>query len=158
MIPSVLLPRKVRLPMSHTDSVSRSQDLVWLLSGLIDRVPDTRSALLLSSDGLPKAAHGLDGDGADHLAAVASGLFSLARSAGSRFDGNDGVRQVVVELNASLLFVSAAGSGAVLAVLAGKAADPGVLGYEMAQMVKSVRPYLSTPARQDAEFPGTHGR
>jgi len=144
--------------MSRTDPARTSQDLVWLLSGLIDRVPDTKSALLLSSDGLRKAAHRLDDDGADHLAAVASGLFSLARSAGTRFGGGDGVRQVVAELDESLLFVSAAGSGAVLAVIAGKAADPGVLGYEMAQMVKSVRPYLSTPARQEAEFPGVHGR
>jgi predicted regulator of Ras-like GTPase activity (Roadblock/LC7/MglB family) len=144
--------------MSRTDSVRTSQDLVWLLSGLIDRVPGTKSALLLSSDGLRKAAHGLDDDGADHLAAVASGLFSLARSAGTRFDGSDGVRQVVAELDESLLFVSAAGSGAVLAVLAGRSTDPGVLGYEMAQMVKSVRPYLSTPARQEAEFPGSYGR
>jgi hypothetical protein len=47
----------------------------------------------------------------------------------------------------------------VLAVIAGKAADPGVLGYEMAQLVKSVRPYLSTPARQEAAaFPGALGR
>ncbi|WP_436535830.1 roadblock/LC7 domain-containing protein [Actinoplanes sp. HUAS TT8] len=144
--------------MSRTDPARPAQDLVWLLSGLVDRVPDTRSALLLSSDGLRKAAHGLDDDGADHLAAVASGLFSLARSAGTRFDGSDGVRQVVAELEESLLFVTAAGSGAVLAVLAGKAADPGVLGYEMAHMVKSVRPYLSTPARNEAELPGPRGR
>ncbi|XVU27942.1 roadblock/LC7 domain-containing protein [Actinoplanes sp. CA-054009] len=144
--------------MSRTDSARPSQDLVWLLSGLVDRVPDTRSALLLSSDGLRKAAHGLDDDGADHLAAIASGLFSLARSAGSRFGGGDGVRQVVAELDETLLFVSAAGSGAVLAVVAGKAADPGVLGYEMAQLVKSVRPYLSTPARQEPEFLGAPAR
>lgn len=144
--------------MSGIEAVRTSQDLVWLLSGLIDRVPGTRSALLLSSDGLRKAAHGLDDDGADHLAAIASGLFSLARSAGTRFGGSDGVRQVVAELDESLLFVSAAGSGAVLAVIAGKAADPGVLGYEMAQMVKSVRPYLSTPSRREAEYPGVAGR
>jgi predicted regulator of Ras-like GTPase activity (Roadblock/LC7/MglB family) len=144
--------------MSPLDPARTSQDLVWLLSGLIDRVPGTTSALLLSSDGLRKAAHGLDDDGADHLAAVASGLFSLARSAGTRFDGNDKVRQVVAELNASLLFVSAAGSGAVLAVVAQKAADAGVLGYEMAQMVKSVRPYLSTPARQESGSLGVRAR
>ena len=144
--------------MSRTDTARTSQDLVWLLSGLIDRVPDARSALLLSSDGLRKAAHGLDDDGADHLAAIASGLFSLARSAGARFGGGDGVRQVVAELDESLLFVTTAGSGAVLAVIAGRAADPGVLGYEMAQMVKSVRPYLSTPTRQEVEFPGVRGR
>jgi predicted regulator of Ras-like GTPase activity (Roadblock/LC7/MglB family) len=144
--------------MLTTDPVHPSQDVVWLLSGLVDRVPDTRSALLLSSDGLRKAAHGLDDDGADHLAAIASGLFSLARSAGTRFGGTDVVRQVVAELEDSLLFVSAAGSGAVLAVIAGKEADPGVLGYEMAQLVKSVRPYLSTPTRQQAGFPDVPGR
>ncbi|MEV6630319.1 roadblock/LC7 domain-containing protein [Actinoplanes sp. NPDC051470] len=139
--------------MSSTDPMRPAQDLVWLLSGLVDRVPDTRSALLLSSDGLRKAAHGLDTDGADHLSAVASGMFSLARSAGVRFGGSEVVRQVVAELDESLLFVSAAGSGAVLAVIAGKQADPGVLGYEMAQLVKSVRPYLSTPTRHEADFP-----
>jgi predicted regulator of Ras-like GTPase activity (Roadblock/LC7/MglB family) len=144
--------------MLSTDPIRPSQDLVWLLSGLIDRVPDTRSALLLSSDGLRKAAHGLDDDGADHLAAIASGLFSLARSAGNAFGRTDVVRQVVAELEDSLLFVSAAGSGAVLAVIAGKNADPGVLGYEMAQLVKSVRPYLSTPTRHDAGSPDVSGR
>lgn len=144
--------------MSPTDPVPTSRDLVWLLSGLVDRVPDTRSALLLSSDGLRKAAHGLDDDGADHLAAIASGLFSLARNAGTRFGGSEGVRQVVCELDDSLLFVSAAGSGAVLAVVAGKTADPGVLGYEMAQMVKSVRPYLATPARPASDVVDVRGR
>lgn len=129
-------------------SNGQPSDLGWLLSGLMERVPHTRSALLLSSDGLKKAYHGLDGDNADHLAAIASGLFSLARSAGTQFGGRSGVRQVVAELDDVLLFVSAAGSGAVLAVLAGRDADAGVLGYEMSQLVKSVRPYLTTPARR----------
>jgi predicted regulator of Ras-like GTPase activity (Roadblock/LC7/MglB family) len=133
--------------MLNNVPAGQAQDLIWLLSGLVQRVPHTRSALLLSSDGLKKAAHGLDADGADHLAAIASGLFSLARSAGSRFGSGSGVRQVVAELDDALLFVSAAGYGAVLAVLAAREADVGVVGYEMSQMVKSVRPYLATPTR-----------
>jgi predicted regulator of Ras-like GTPase activity (Roadblock/LC7/MglB family) len=135
---------------------SQATDLAWLLNSLVQRVPHTHSALLLSSDGLKKAAHGLDPDGADHLAAIASGLFSLARSAGDRFGSGDGVgvRQVVAELDDTLLFVSTAGSGAVLAVLAGRGADAGVLGYEMSQLVKSVRPYLATPARHSVGVPG----
>jgi predicted regulator of Ras-like GTPase activity (Roadblock/LC7/MglB family) len=132
----------------------QAPDLGWLLAGLVQRVPHTRSALLLSSDGLKKAAHGLDADSADHLAALASGLFSLARSAGQRFGGGgERVRQVVAELDDTLLFVSTAGSNAVLAVLAARGADAGVLGYEMSQLVKSVRPYLATPARQSAVTP-----
>ncbi|MCW2862326.1 MAG: Roadblock/LC7 family protein [Actinoallomurus sp.] len=133
------------VPPSHG-----SDDVVWLLSSLVERVPHTRSAVLLSSDGLTKAVHGLDLDDADQLAAIASGLISLARSTGAKFGGSDVVRQVVVELDDTLLFVSSAGLGSVLTVLADRDADAGVVGYEMSQLIKSVRPFLSTPARQPA--------
>ncbi len=123
-------------------------DLGWLLRGLVERVPHTRSAVLLSADGLTTAAYGLETDRADQLSAIASGLFSIARSAAVRFGGSEGVRQVVAELDDTLLFVSSAGFGSVLTVLAGREADAGVLGYEMSQLVKSVRPFLATPARQ----------
>jgi predicted regulator of Ras-like GTPase activity (Roadblock/LC7/MglB family) len=127
---------------------SQASDLDWLLSGLIERVQHTRSTVLLSTDGLPKAFHGLDMDSADQLAAIASGLISLARSTGTKFSDSDSVRQVVVELDDTMLFVSLAGFGSALAVLAHRDADAGVLGYEMAQLIKSVRPFLATPARQ----------
>lgn len=130
---------------------SREQDLGWLLRGLVESVPYTRSAVLLSADGLATAAYGLGPDHADQMSAIASGLFSLARTAAVRFGDSDGVRQVVAELEDTLLFVSSAGYGSVLTVLADRQADAGVLGYEMSQLVKSVRPFLATPARQ----PGT---
>jgi predicted regulator of Ras-like GTPase activity (Roadblock/LC7/MglB family) len=123
-------------------------DLGWLLRGLVERVPRTRSAVLLSADGLATAAYGLDQDPADHLSAIASGLFSLARTAAVRFGGSDGVRQVVAELDDTLMFVSSAGYGSVIAVLADRETDAGVLGYEMSQLVKSVRPFLATPTRR----------
>ncbi|MGW4032978.1 roadblock/LC7 domain-containing protein [Streptomyces sp. NPDC004838] len=132
-------------------------DLDWLLGGLVQRVPHTRNAVLLSSDGLVKSVHGLDPDSADHMAALASGLYSLGRSAGARFGDGGEVRQVVVELDSTLLFVSTAGSGTCLAVLAGREADAGVLGYEMTMLVKSVRPYLATPARQQSGASSTVG-
>jgi len=138
---------------------SREQDLGWLLRGLVESVPHTRSAVLLSADGLATAAHGLGPDHADQMSAIASGLFSLARTAAVRFGGSDGVRQVVAELDDTLLFVSSAGYGSVLTVLADREADAGVLGYEMAQLVKSVRPFLATPARQaGAPATGTSGQ
>ncbi|MFF4319739.1 roadblock/LC7 domain-containing protein [Streptomyces sp. NPDC001568] len=128
-------------------------DLGWLLGGLVQRVPYTRSAVLLTADGLAGCAHGLDADSADHMAALASGLYSLGRSAGSRFADGAEVRQVVVELDTALIFVSAAGSGTCLAVLADREADAGVLGYEMAMLVKSVRPYLAAPPRRPVAEP-----
>jgi predicted regulator of Ras-like GTPase activity (Roadblock/LC7/MglB family) len=134
---------------------SQELDFTWLLSSLVNKVPHTRSALLLSSDGLKKSFHGLDADGADKLAAIASGLCALARTAAMEFGHRDGVRQVVAELDDVLLFVSAAGPGAVLAVVANRGADVGVLGYEMAQLIKRVPSYLATPARHPAAAPDT---
>ncbi|MGW1939429.1 roadblock/LC7 domain-containing protein [Streptomyces goshikiensis] len=131
-------------------TTTRLSDLDWLLSGLVQRVPHARSAVLLTADGLATCVHGLDPDSADHLAALASGLYSLGRSAGTRFGDGSEVRQVVVELDTTLVFVSAAGSGTCLAVLADREADAGVLGYEMAMLVKSVRPYLTAPPRRPA--------
>jgi predicted regulator of Ras-like GTPase activity (Roadblock/LC7/MglB family) len=129
---------------------NQDSDPVWLLSNLATRVPGTRSIVLLSSDGLPKTFHGLSSDGADQLAAMAAPIWSLARAAGEKFDGSDIVRQVVVELNRATLFVSSAGFGSVLAVVADRSADPSVIGYEMAQLIKSVRPFLATPVRPAA--------
>ena len=122
-------------------------DLSWLLRSLLDRVPHTRSAVLLSADGLTTALQGLSPDDADHLSAIASGLFSMARSAAAKFGDSDGVRQVVAELDDTLLFVSSAGFGSALTVLADREADAGVLGYEMFQLVKSASPLLGVTAR-----------
>jgi predicted regulator of Ras-like GTPase activity (Roadblock/LC7/MglB family) len=125
----------------------QESDLGWLLRGLIEAVPHARNAVLLSADGLTTAVYGLGADDADHLSAIASGLFSIARSAAAKFGGSDGVRQVVAELDDTLLFVASAGFGSVLTVVADREADAGVLGYEMIQLVNSVRPFLATPAR-----------
>lgn len=136
--------------MAGEEAAAQGTDIGWLLAGLVKKVTHTRSALLLSSDGIKKAFHGLSTDQADQLSAIASGMFSLARSAGNQFGSSGGVRQVVAELDDTLLFVSTAGSGAVLAVTAGREADVGVLGYEMSILVKSVRPFLETPVRNSA--------
>jgi predicted regulator of Ras-like GTPase activity (Roadblock/LC7/MglB family) len=139
--------------MASDTPSGHASDPDWLMTGLVQRVPHTSSAVLLSSDGLVKAVHGLDGDGADHLAALASGLCSLGRCAGTRFGDGGSVRRIVVELETSLLFVSSAGSGTCLAVLARPEADAAVLGYEMAMLVESVRPYLATAPRQQPAEP-----
>ncbi|GAB2829818.1 roadblock/LC7 domain-containing protein [Actinoallomurus bryophytorum] len=130
-----------------------STGVAWLLRSLVERVPHVRGAVLLSSDGLTKSIHGLGPDEADQLAAIASGFVALARSTGVRFGSSDRVRQVVAELDDTVLFVSSAGLGSVLTVLAERDADPGVVGYEMSQLIKSVRPFLATPARQAAHYP-----
>ncbi|WP_226961399.1 MULTISPECIES: roadblock/LC7 domain-containing protein [Streptomyces] len=131
-------------------SAEQRPDLGRLLTGLVERVPHARSALLLSIDGLVRAAHGLDRETAEQLAALASGLHALARGAGARFAEGGRVRQVVVEWESALLTVCTAGTGACLAALADRRADVAVLGYEMTLLVRSVRSVLETPLRLPA--------
>lgn len=131
-------------------SPNQARDLAWLLRGLGEEVPVIRGSVLLSSDGMLKAAHGFDRVSAEQLAALASGLLSIARSAGTRFDRSNEVRQVVAELKSSQLFISWAGFNSVLAVLARGDADPAVVGFEMARLIKAVRPFLDTAARPAA--------
>ena len=134
-------------------SPNTDPDLAWLLQNLSQEVPAIRGCVLLSSDGMMKAAHGLDRANSEYLAAVASGFLSMARSAAAKFDGGKQVRQVVAELHSSQLFISWAGFNSVLAVLAQADADPAVVGFEMARLIKAVRPFLDTAARPPTAAP-----
>jgi predicted regulator of Ras-like GTPase activity (Roadblock/LC7/MglB family) len=127
-----------------------THQLSWLITGLVERVPQARSALLLSADGLVRAhTPDMSKDDADHMAAIASGLWSLASGAGRKFAGSGAVRQVGVEMDGALLFVAAAGFGTCISVLTTDSADPGLIGFEMAQLVRSMRPHLETAPRAD---------
>lgn len=81
------------------------------------------------------------------ISLLASSLCAIARTVAAIFDGKDHVRQVVAEMDSTMLFVSSAGRNSVLAVLADRTADAGVLGYEMSQLVKSVQPFLASQPR-----------
>jgi predicted regulator of Ras-like GTPase activity (Roadblock/LC7/MglB family) len=133
-------------PRRAAASPERAQ-LDWLLDELVQRVPSVRHALVLSSDGLARgASHTLGREDGEQLAAVASGLHSLARGVGQHFD-TGGVRQTLVELDDAFLLVSAAGSGSALAVFADAEADIGHVAYEMTLLVKRVGPHLTTAPR-----------
>ncbi len=130
------------------DTTSRGATLDWLLDDLLSRVPSTRHAAVMSADGLlTGASRGLGREDAEHLAAIAAGYQSLGRGSARRFGGGKAVRQTIVEMESGFLFVTAAGHGACLAVIAGADADIGVIAYEMAMLVTRVGPYLSTPNR-----------
>lgn len=122
-------------------------ELSWLLDSLVERVTQVRHAAVLSGDGLRIASSGgLDRENAEHLAAVAASFQSLARGAGRQFAGG-AVRQTIVEMDSAFLFVTAAGQGACLAVLADAEADVGMIAYEMAMLVTRVGQHLSTAPR-----------
>jgi predicted regulator of Ras-like GTPase activity (Roadblock/LC7/MglB family) len=130
--------------------LSASGELSWLLQNLGTRVNHVRQAVVLSADGLTIGrSQGLDADDADHLSALAAGVQSLAGGASRRFRGG-AVRQTVIEMDDALLFITAAGQGTSLAVLADGDADAGLVAYEMAVLVKRVGQHLAANPR----FPG----
>ncbi|MBL3670887.1 roadblock/LC7 domain-containing protein [Streptomyces sp. M2CJ-2] len=124
-------------------------ELNWLLDDLVDRVASIRKAVVLSGDGLATGASGeLTREDSEHLAAVASGFHSLAKGVGRHFEAG-GVRQTIVELDEAFLFVTAAGDGSCLAVLADADSDVGQVAYEMTLLVKRVGPHLDAEPRTD---------
>jgi predicted regulator of Ras-like GTPase activity (Roadblock/LC7/MglB family) len=132
-------------------SAGSAGELNWLLDNLVNQVAQVHQAVVLSSDGLlVGASAGLSRENAEHLSAVAASFQSLARSAGRQFGGG-AVRQTIVEMDHAFLFVTAAGSGACLAVLAGADADVGLIAYEMAMLVKRVGQHMSTLPRSAVE-------
>ncbi|MEU6084886.1 roadblock/LC7 domain-containing protein [Streptomyces sp. NPDC047108] len=132
---------------AHNAATGAGGQLNWLLDELVDRVGSIRKALVLSGDGLAKGtSKDLTREDGEHLAAVASGFHSLAKGVGNHFDAGD-VRQTVVELDDAFLFVTAAGDGSCLAVLADADSDVGQIAYEMTLMVKRVGIHLGTAPR-----------
>ncbi|MBW8485069.1 roadblock/LC7 domain-containing protein [Actinomadura parmotrematis] len=128
-------------------------DLGWLLDDLIGRLPHARHAVVLSADGLLMASSAaMSQDDGEHLAAVAAGIQSLAKGAGTRFGGG-AVRQTIVEMQSAFMLVTVAGKGACLAVLSDEEADVGLIAYEMAMLVTSMGHHLSTPTRSETAAP-----
>ncbi|GGW52878.1 roadblock/LC7 domain-containing protein [Streptomyces xantholiticus] len=127
--------------------------LDWLLDDLTERVEHIRHALVLSNDGLVTGASaGLAREDAEHLAAVSSGLHSLARGSGRHFRAGR-ARQTMIEFDDALLFVTAAGEGSCLCVLSAAEADIGQVAYEMTLMVNRVGEHLGVEARQSDGSP-----
>jgi predicted regulator of Ras-like GTPase activity (Roadblock/LC7/MglB family) len=111
-------------------------NLNWLVDTFVQRVPGVVDAVVVSSDGLLMAmSPGIGRAGGDQLAAVAAGLISLTDGAARCFGGGD-VEQVIVELQAGYMLFMSISDGSALAVLCAKSGDVGMVGYEMAMLVR----------------------
>jgi len=126
---------------------SSAQDLNWLITSFVGRVPAVAHAIVVSADGLPLAfSDGFPVDRADQLAAVASGLASLTQGAARVFEAG-AVLQTVVEMEGGLLLVMAISNGSSLAVLAAAQCDMGLVAYEMTLLVERVGRALTPEPR-----------
>ena len=113
------------------EPAGQAQDPARLIAELTERIPGMRHALVVSADGVPVAASdGIPPGRLEQLAAITSGLVSLAEGAARVFDGG-GVTQAVVVMAECTLVIMAIDDGSCLAVLVTAAADLDHVAYEM---------------------------
>ena len=125
------------------------RQLDWLLVDFVRATAGARHALVVSADGLRLAASEEIGEAlGDQLAAVTSGLISLAQGVASSFAAGP-VRQTIVEMAGGYLFVTSISEGSTLAVLAERSCDMGMIGYEMTLLAARVG-HMLTPNRRAA--------
>ena len=121
----------------------RARNFSWLLNGFVDKTAGVTDAVAVSSDGLLMAMSStLNRASAEQLAAIISGLVSLGKGASSCF-GFEGLEQVIVAMRTGFLFVSSISDGSCLGVVASKACDIGLVGYQTTLLVERAGTVLS---------------
>ena len=120
-----------------------AQNVNWMLDRFVADTDGVERAVGVSSDGLLMAiAPPLSPAEADKLAAMISGMTSLALSA-SRLLDKGALRQVIVELGGGFLLVSAIRDGSCLGIVTAAGTDLGLVGYESAMLVHRVGALLT---------------
>lgn len=115
----------------------------WLLDNFVRTVAGTQHTLVVSADGLLMAmSDDLDRTSGDQLAAIVAGLSSLTRGAARELKAGN-VRQSIIEMDESFLFLMHVSNGSVLGVVADSACDVGLIGYEMALLVSRTEATLT---------------
>jgi predicted regulator of Ras-like GTPase activity (Roadblock/LC7/MglB family) len=122
-------------------------ELDWLLNNLTASVDGVQNAVILSPDGLPLGrSPGLSPTDADTLAALSAGAQSLAHGTSRKF-GSGNVVQTTIEMDSAILFITPAGRGTCVALLADANADHGLIAYELAVLVKRVGQHMIADPR-----------
>ena len=134
--------------MSESQGLSATDNnLNWLVSRFVEEVTDAAHAILVSADGLLMAeSQSIPGERAEQVAAVSSGMASLAVGAARLFEGG-AVLQTIIEMQHGYLLLMSVGDGSHLAVLTEDTADIGQVGYEMALLVDRVGRMVQATAR-----------
>jgi predicted regulator of Ras-like GTPase activity (Roadblock/LC7/MglB family) len=128
---------------ANLDSATHTFD--WVLADFVRQTDAVRDAVAVSADGLLIAmSAGLSRDEADHLAALVSGLSSLAKGAARRYDMG-GMKLLMVEMFRGYLLVSSFAEGGCIGVLAEENGDLGLIGYGIAVLADRAGDIL-TPA------------
>lgn len=135
--------------MTDTTSEQGRDDFTWLVNDFVGRVHGVAHAMIMSADGLSLAAS--DSVGLverEQLAAISSGMLSLARNSAALF-GRGTCEQIIVRLSVGYLLFMGIDAGAGLAVLTDADCDMKVVGYEMTQFVLHAGHALTPQVRVD---------
>ncbi|MBL7494907.1 roadblock/LC7 domain-containing protein [Frankia sp. CNm7] len=124
-------------------------DFSWLINDFVSRVHGVTQALIMSSDGLSlTASDGMSTVEGEQLAAIASGMLSLARNSAALFDKGT-CENIIVRLSRGYFLFMGIDAGAGLAVLTGPDCDMKVVAYEMTQFVVRAGHALTPERRAD---------
>lgn len=135
--------------MTAANPKPSAADITWLLNDFVDKVHGVSHALITSSDGFPlTASQAVKPDDAEQLAAIASGLLSLAGSSAALY-GKGSCEQIIIRLTRGYFLFMGIGTGAGLAVLTDPECDMRVVAYEMTQFVTNAGHALTPELRAD---------
>ncbi len=135
--------------VTGTTHLQGRDDFTWLINDFVARVHGVSHALILSSDGLSLTASDTVGIvESEQLAAIASGMLSLARNSAALFDKGT-CEQIIVRLSSGYLLFMGIDDGAGLAVLTDADCDMKVVAYEMTQFVLHAGHALTPQTRAD---------
>ncbi|MBH0776542.1 roadblock/LC7 domain-containing protein [Nocardia bovistercoris] len=135
----------------NTAVTDSSNKLGWLIEDL--NVPGVRFAVLLSDDGL-RIAHssGITRDDAERFSAAASGLRSLGKALGEFCGGLEtGLRQNMTEYDDGMIFITAAGEGALLGVSTTAEIDVSLIAHRMNELAARVGHELGSMSHKRAD-------
>ncbi len=103
----------------------------WLLESFTTNTAGVSEAVAVSSDGLLIAMSSIkDRANAERLAAVVSGMTSLAGGAASWY-ALGSLNRVIIDMSDGYLLITAISAGSVLGVIADRTANLGTVAYEM---------------------------
>ncbi|HEY6794803.1 MAG TPA: roadblock/LC7 domain-containing protein [Kineosporiaceae bacterium] len=120
-----------------------AQDFTWLLERFAHDTAGVIDAIAVSSDGLLMAVAGdADRASSDRLSAIVSGMVSLAAGAGLSY-GLGALNKVIVDAEGGSLVVMAMGAGALLGVVADRAASLATVAYEAALFINRTNGLLN---------------
>lgn len=121
--------------------------LVWLVNKFVTDASGVTHAVVVSADGLLlTGSDEVPAEHAEQLAALASGMLSLAQGS-SRLFGLGACDQTIVRMRYGYLFLMPISDGSCLAVLASAKCDMKVVAYQMTLFVENAGHVLTPELR-----------